>query len=103
MTRTTNLSLGCLLALLLAACSDDAHSPTLTPVADAALPPELAPPDASTPAQPSADGGTPAIPLLLWVDDLVDHHTSDDSAPDTVDDKNIVDDENPTAYDARFR
>ncbi len=85
--------------LLAVACGDD-DSPTpvetpadaaVTPVADAAVS------DSATPPVESK-----AIPLVDWVDDLVDHHTDDTSAPDTVDDKNITDDEDPSHFTGRF-
>jgi hypothetical protein len=99
------------LMLVLAACGDDDKSPVRAePSSDAGSP--------SLGVTPAADGGasvapvgpgssataagTAPIPLLVWVDDLVDHHSTDDAIPDTVDDKNIVDDENASAYNARF-
>ncbi|MDB4990942.1 MAG: hypothetical protein JWN04_6120 [Myxococcaceae bacterium] len=101
MNAKLGLTLSCALALALTACSDDSKdAPT---VADSGTvptsPAQVA--DASVPTMPNADGGAP-IPLLTWVNDLVDNHTTDDAAPDTVDDKNIADDENPGAYDNRF-
>ena len=44
-------------------------------------------------------GGALAIPLTTWVDDLVVHHSTETSAPDTVDDKNITDTDDPAAFD----
>jgi hypothetical protein len=43
-------------------------------------------------------GGT-GIPLVEWVTDLTDHHTDEVSPPDTVADKNIIDTDNPGAFD----
>jgi ABC-type glycerol-3-phosphate transport system substrate-binding protein len=45
------------------------------------------------------DGGGGAIPLVDWVTDLATNHNNDTSAPDTVDDKNIADTDNPQAFD----
>jgi hypothetical protein len=73
------------LVLLVCACGDDATEPSLS--------------DAGTPA---VDAATKAVPLVEWVDDLVDHHTDDVSAPDTVDDKKIIDDEDPNTFNRRF-
>ena len=109
MNRTLCLILACL--LVAAACSDDAASEA--PVADAASPTSPATssdagiPATTAPVTPAAtDGATPTsapIPLLVWVDDLVDNHTHDDAIPDTVDDKNIADNEDPSAFDSRFK
>lgn len=110
MRPTLFLTLACLLSVV--ACSDDVASGAL--VADAAVTPasnvpngDSGVPNASDAAVPSgSDAATTAtakIPLLVWVDDLVDHHTRDDAVPDTVDDKNIADDENPSAFDSRFQ
>jgi hypothetical protein len=83
--------------IALCACGDD-QSPV-------AVPPAV--PDAAI--LPSADAGladaeveSKAIALIDWVDDLIDHHTDDSSAPDTVHDKNIADDEDPSHFERRF-
>jgi hypothetical protein len=46
-------------------------------------------------------GGAPVapVPLTLWVDDLIDHHTTDYAEPDTVDDKVITDDTDEASFD----
>lgn len=103
------LTLTCLLSVV--ACSDDVASGALG--ADAAVTPASNVPsgdsgilnaDATVPSgSDAAPPATAKIPLLVWVDDLVDHHTRDDAIPDTVDDKNIADDENPSAFDSRFQ
>jgi hypothetical protein len=107
----TNVSwlLVCALGLALGACADDESTTAeATPVADGGtLTPPAPTTDAGTaPPGPLADGATPPaskpIPLIDWVDDLVDHHTNDTSSPDTVDDKNIADNEDPTTFDRRF-
>lgn len=86
------------LVLLAAACGDDDASAPL-PAADAG-----GVVDAGAPT--AADTGAPveskAVALVDWVDDLVDHHTDDVSLPDTVDDKLIVDDEDPNTFNGRF-
>ena len=69
--------------------------------------PAVVQPDAGTPAgsdagTPAADGGAPsgpmAIPLTVWVNDLVTNY-GPMSPPDTVDDKVIMDTEDPGAFD----
>ena len=89
--------------LVAAACADDLARET--PVADAAVSTSsMSSSDAAVPsATDAATTATAKIPLLVWVDDLVDNHTHDDAVPDTVDDKNIADDENPSAFDSRFK
>lgn len=77
-------------------CGDEADSP------DAQESPGGATTDAQVGTTPDGGASSAAIPLVLWVDDLLDHHTDDDSAPDTVHDKNIFDDENPATFDLRF-
>jgi len=42
-------------------------------------------------------GGT--LALVDWVTDLATNYTTDTSTPDTVDDKNIVDTQDPAAFD----
>lgn len=104
MKRQTIL-LSCLLGLSLAACTDDDDFDGSSPIGDggATVTPS-AQPDAS--GSTDTDAGTPpvskAIPLIDWVDDLLDHHTNDESPPDTVDDKNIADNEDPATFDKRF-
>jgi hypothetical protein len=88
---------------LVLACSDDEATVAIQTPADASTTlADAAVPVTNDAAITDASVENKAIPLLDWVDDLVDHHTDEVSAPDTVDDKHIVDDENPTAYDSRF-
>ncbi len=56
-------------------------------------------------AAPLGDGGVAnkGIPLVDWVDDLVDRHSTEMSIPDTVHDKNIIDDENQMTFDKYFK
>ncbi len=75
------------LALGLAACGGG--SATTGP--DAGTPQ----PDAMVPG-PDASSG---IALLDWVDDLVENDTSDTAAPDTVEDKNVIDNDDPNLFD----
>lgn len=91
MNRKSSLLLACALSLVLGACSDDESGPQ---VVDAGASPVA--PDAGAPVVGQA------IPLILWVDDLLDHHTTDESVPDTVHDKNISDDEDPAVFEKRF-
>jgi hypothetical protein len=103
MNIKSTLTLCAALCLPALGCTDDE---SVTPLVDAAVEVPVADAGAVAPTPtPEADAGAASapIPLLLWVDDLVDHHSTDDATPDTVDDKNIVDDESPTAYDARFQ
>lgn len=87
------------LALLVIACSDDdGGKPVPEPTADAVTP---TPSSSATPDDAGSVEARP-IPLIDWVDDLLDHHTNDVSLPDTVADKKIVDDENPSIFDRRF-
>jgi hypothetical protein len=76
-------------AAFLAACNDD-DAPAVTPAAD------VAPPMAADAG--AADAGPVAVPLTVWVNDLVTTF-GPMSAPDTVDDKIIMDTEDPTAFD----
>lgn len=46
--------------------------------------------------------GRTAIPLELWVDDLIENHTTDRATPDTVHDKKISDTEDPSLFDHYF-
>jgi len=105
MTLNKRVLLSCLLGLALAACTDDDDAAqTRTPVVDSGT--SVAPAAPSDAATPNVeDGSAPvskAIPLIDWVDDLLDHHTNDESSPDTVDDKNIADNEDPATFDNRF-
>jgi hypothetical protein len=74
------------------ACDDDGGKPSVTV------------PDGGTPT-PTPDGGgdTTATPmqftLLEWVDGLVTNYTTPTADPDTVEDKNIKDTDDVTAFD----
>ena len=70
-------------ALTLGGCGDDGGSNTPTPDAG---------------PSGGADAATAGIPLLVWVDDLVEHRTSDEAEPDTVDDKVVIDNEDPELF-----
>jgi hypothetical protein len=82
------LALGVLLAAC--ACGDDGGG--LTPQPDAMT---GGSPDAMT---GGADAGANGIPLVVWVDDLVEHRTTDEAEPDTVDDKVVIDSEDPDLF-----
>lgn len=64
------------------------------------------PDGADAAASPGVDAGAPldsgpaALKLTDWVNDLVTNHTNATSAPDTVDDKNIIDTTDPSAFDS---
>jgi predicted component of type VI protein secretion system len=77
-------------AALLAACNDD-DAPAVTPAADVA-------PTVTADAGAAPDAGPVAVPLTVWVNDLVTTF-GPMSAPDTVDDKIIMDTEDPAAFD----
>jgi hypothetical protein len=55
--------------------------------------------------EPKPDAGSmdAPIPIDVWVDDLVENYTSDQALPDTVDDKNIKDSEDPALFDKYFQ
>jgi hypothetical protein len=80
--------------------TDGGRDGAVTPTADGGAPPDAGgggTPDGGT-ATP--DGGTAAIKLTDWVHDLVTNHTNAVSAPDTVEDKNIIDTTDPAAFDS---
>jgi hypothetical protein len=79
--------------LLAAACGDD----------DAPVPAVTTAPDAGAPAGGGAvpDAGPVAVPLTAWVHDLVSGF-GPMSEPDTVDDKVIMDTDDPAAFDPLF-
>jgi hypothetical protein len=89
------------LALLLGACSSEDGKRTTEPDAgsdseeDAGV--EPGPDDAA--ATPDATAASDSVPLTVWVDDLIDHRTSDQAEPDTVEDKKIEDDTDETSFD----
>jgi hypothetical protein len=92
MKTLRRLASACLLAGMLGGCGDDKSSTDgdgESKTADGGVAPEAA-----------APGGP--IPLLLWVDDLIDHHSSEASLPDTVHDKNISDNEDATSFGKYF-
>ena len=104
--RATSLGLGVAFIgfLLGAACGDekgnghvdaggDAAAPTTDTGAGPAADAGAADSDAAAP-----DGGAAAIPITDWVHDLVVNF-GPMSAPDTVDDKNIKDTDDPGAFD----
>ncbi len=89
------MMLTCLLAAL--GCGDDERAQSAG-MSGASTPP----PQEAAPRDGDAAAGPP-IALVDWVDDLLDHHTDEHSQPDSVHDKNIVDDRNPATFSARFR
>lgn len=95
------------LALLvgLGACGDDAAPP---PEPDASIvtraPETRAPVEADAGLSPgdAQQPEAPRIPLILWVDDLVEHHTTERSLPDTVAEKRIMGTDDPRLFDKYF-
>ena len=77
-----------------AACGDDDKAPVAVATSDAG-----APADGGSASGPPADGGAAAIPITVWVTDLVVKF-GPMSAPDTVDDKVLMDTEDPAAFDS---
>jgi len=85
-----------LTALVVAACDDGKSSSLPTP----------APTDSggsTSPTDPAVDGPDASTQqsylLTEWVDGLVEERSSDSADPDTVDDKQIVDTDDPAAFD----
>jgi PBP1b-binding outer membrane lipoprotein LpoB len=91
-----------LLALALVACSDDEKKPEKDAgseeetEADAEVEEEA---DADVESDAGASASSDTVPLTVWVDDLIEHRTSDEAEPDTVDDKKISDDTDETSFD----
>lgn len=90
--------------LALAACSGDGDKPyTPSPGSEPADDAEVSQPeaDAEPAPEPDSDAGAPSggpVPLSAWVDDMIDTRTDDDALPDTVQDKNVSDDLDPTPF-----
>jgi hypothetical protein len=88
------------LSLSLVACTGDGDKTSH----DAATEPEPEE-DAQVEPEPEADAGAAdegtvgPVPLTVWVDDLIEHRTTDDAEPDTVDDKLITDDTDESSFD----
>ncbi len=101
-----NRNVACLLlASALVACDSDTK-PAKELDAGAEEEPESEPgegdePDATDTTSESDAGTEPsaAVPLTVWVDDLIDHRTTDEAEPDTVDDKVIRDDTDESSFD----
>jgi hypothetical protein len=92
MTSLRTLTLAALFAAALG-CGSDKGAPAVTPPGT----PDggAAPTDGST----RPDATTSAVKLYDWIEDLTTHYTTPTSAPDTVDDKNIIDTDNPNEFD----
>ena len=87
------MSMAALGALLLAsACGKDSAPGKPSGLPDAAVAGGAQAPDAGAP------GASAAVPITDWVQAMVDY--SETSAPDTVEDKNIKDTEDPAAFDS---
>jgi hypothetical protein len=101
MQTSPALKLAAVLGLLPLACGDDSSKEPLSgAVPDASA--SHASSDAGAPGSDGSVASAVAIPLGVWVDDLVDRHSSDTSDPDTVDDKKIIDDEDPLTFQKYF-
>jgi hypothetical protein len=91
-----------LLAAALVACESDKPTKDQDATADDE-PAQEDEPDADMTTSRESDAGTPQpsgpVPLTVWVDDLIEHRTSDDAEPDTVDDKVISDDTDEMSFD----
>jgi hypothetical protein len=84
---------GALAALLLGSACDDDPKPGVTPAgADGGAA------DAGGVAA-AVDAATPLVPITEWIHDLVTGY-GPMSAPDTVDDKRLMDTEDPGAFDS---
>jgi hypothetical protein len=96
MTSWRTLTLAAVLAL--AGCGSDKGKPAVTPGTPdgGTVQPS---PDAGSDAGTKGDATTAAIKLYDWIEDLTSHYTTPTSAPDTVDDKNIIDTDNPNEFD----
>jgi hypothetical protein len=77
--------------LLAAGCDDDPTPAAVTPDGGAA--------DAAATDTGGVDSGTPLVPITEWIHDLVTGF-GPMSAPDTVDDKRLMDTEDPGAFDS---
>jgi hypothetical protein len=86
-----------LAGLICAAACGDEDAPTAKPADAAASADAGSAPEADGGAAP--DGGPVAVPLTVWVNDLVTNF-GPMSPPDTVDDKVIMDTDDPAAFDA---
>lgn len=120
MTKFSSMRVVCILGGLLAACSGSDDVQDVPPDAGQDAGPAMpsVPVDQSTdagamtPANPGSDAAdssipsvptTPgAIPLIEWVDLLVDEYTTDEALPDTVHDKNISDAEDSAYFEKYF-
>lgn len=104
MQTQKHLAWALFMVLGLAACGQsDSHDDTTDtdPVneRDPSSTPTKPDPSKPTSPVPGLPPPTAAIPLALWVEDLVDNHTTNDAQPDTVADKNIENTEDPEAFD----
>jgi hypothetical protein len=91
MSSLRTLTLAALLAAAIG-CGSDKGTPAVTPGSPDA---GAKPTDAGT----RTDATTSAVKLYDWIEDLTTHYTTPTSAPDTVDDKNIIDTDNPNEFD----
>ena len=88
--------------LALAACTGDGDKPYKPgPDSEPGDDAEVLEPEADTEPTPEPDSDAPGsgpVPFSAWVDDMIDKRTDDDSPPDTVHDKYVTDDMDPTAF-----
>ena len=91
---------GCI--CLLAGCGDLAANLSEPEAPDSGVTSEPTSEEEPTLAVDAGTSPDPAIPLAFWVEGLVDQGASETAVPDTVDDKNIEDTDDPHAFDAYF-
>lgn len=89
----SRLALTALLSLTVVACDDALESADDSEQLDDGGPSVIS--SEATAADP--------IALIAWVDLLVEDYSDDSALPDTVHDKNIVDDEEPGSFEKFFK
>ncbi len=101
--RTARLPVLALSAALAVAACEDEKTAAMTP-APAGMTPGGAPMTPPAPMPGTMPGTTPPaaggpVPITAWIHDLVKSY-GPMSAPDTVDDKNLIDTEDDKAFDS---
>jgi hypothetical protein len=83
--------------LVAVACDGGGERPATETEDAGSAPAEDAAPEGAGDA--GVDGGETAFLLTDWVHALVEERSSDEAEPDTVDDKRIIDTDDPSAFD----